>query len=820
MEAVWGDVRHSFRMLRRNLTFTSAVLLTLAVGIGANTAIFSVVNSVLLKPLNYPNSDRLVALRQLAPGAAGLATVSDGLKLSASMYVTYAEQNRTFQSLGVWTQGTANVTGLAEPEQVRIIGVSDGLLQALDISPLKGRWLTQADQLPSAPKALILSYAYWQRRFGGDPAAIGRTIRVDSESGQIVGIMPPSFRVEDADFDVMAPLAFDRAKLILAGFGYNGIGRLKPGVSIAQANEDLTRMLQIWMDTWTNGPGSDPHFYDAWRITPSILPLKQEVIGDIGNVLWVVMATLGMVLLIACANVTNLLLVKGDGRQQELAVRAAVGAGRGQIVRGLMTESLILGLMGGALGLILADVGLQALVALGPASLPRLQEIRLDGATLAFSAALAVISSLLCGLIPAFKYAGPKIAAAMGSVGRTVTMGRERHRARNVLVIAQVAMASVLLICAGLMIRTFQSLRTVEPGFTDARHLQTLRVSIPDLLVPQTERVVQLQKQIADNLAALPGVSGAAFATQMPMEGYGSDWDLIQVQDKNIKAEHAPLRFFKAISPDFFRTAGTRLIAGRNMDWNEIYSKKPVVLMSENLARELWGSADSALGKRIRRYDNEPWNEVIGVVENVRENGVDAKAPAMVYWPPMTIHAGRTVTFIVRSDQAGGEALVRAIQRAVWSANPNLPVASVRTMQEVYDHSLARTSFTLVILGVAGAMALMLGIIGIYGVISYAVSQRRREMGIRLALGAQPAEVKRMFVRLGMVLAGVGVAIGLVVASGLTQLMSGLLFGISPFDPLTYAGVVGVLALAALLAVYVPARRAAGVDPAEVLRME
>ena len=427
----------------------------------------AVVNSVLLKPLNYPKAEELVALHQVAPGAEGLADFENGLLLSPSMYFTYADHNQTFQSLGVWITGTANVTGMAEPEQVRTVAVSDGVLQTLDVPPAVGRWFSPIDQEPNGPGRVMLSYGYWQRRFGGARTVIGRNIMVDSQSREIVGVMPQGFRFIDSDFDLTTPLAFNRGKLILAGFGFHGIARLKPGATIAQANADLARMLPIWMDSWSNGPGSNPHIYETWRITPMIRPLKQQVIGNVRELLWVVMGTIGVVMLIACANVTNLLLVRFEARQQELAVRTALGAGRARIVRGLLVESVILGIMGGFVGVGLAYAGVRFLVAIGPSNLPRLNEITMDARALALTFFLSMVSGLLFGLIPALKYAGPRTASALQSAGRTISVSRERHRARNLLVIGQVAMAMVLLMSAGLMIRTFGALRRVDPGFAD-----------------------------------------------------------------------------------------------------------------------------------------------------------------------------------------------------------------------------------------------------------------------------------------------------------------------------------------------------------------
>jgi len=829
VEDLLADVRYGLRALRHNPMFTAVALLTIAIGIGANTAVFSVVNSVLLKPLNYPNAEQLVSLHQIAPGAPGLADFESGLHLSPSMYFTYAEHNRAFQSVGVWDTGSASVTGLAEPEQVRTVEVSDGVLQALDVPPAVGRWLSEADQVPRGPQRVMLSYGYWLRRFGGDRSVVGRNITVDARPREVVGVMPKGFRLVDTDFDVMVPLAFERRNLILAGFGFEGLARVKPGVTIAEANADLTRMLSIWMDSWTNGPGTNPHFYETWKITPTIRPLKREVIGNVSDVLWVVMGTIGLVMLVACANVTNLLLVRIESRQQELAVRAALGAGWVRMFRGLLVESVMLGLMGGVLGAACAYAGVRLLLAIGPANLPRLNEISLDARTIGFTVLLAVLSGLLLGLIPALKYAGPRASLALRSGGRAASASRERHRARSILVVGQVAMALVLLVSAGLMIRTFHALRTVDPGVANAPHLQLARISIPEAMVADAERVLRTQDEILKKLAAIPGVKSAALVSEMPMEGFDSAWDCIFAQDKTYPDDvMAPLRLYKNISPGFLETAGTRLIAGREFTWSEVYGLRPVVMISENLAREIWGTPSAALGKQLREFSSMPWHEVIGVIQDVRERGVQDPAPEIVYWPPMmeylfgqkTAQTLRTETFVIRSERAGTESFLKEVRQAVWSVNSNLPLASVRTMQEVYDKSVARTSFTLVMLGIAGIMALLLGMIGIYGVISYTVSQRKREIGIRLALGAQGGDVVQMVLRQGAKMALSGVAFGIGAALGLTPLMRSLLFGVTAQDPQTFAGVAALLILVALLACYIPARRATRVDPLVALRYE
>ena len=411
---------------------------------------------------------------------------------------------------------------------------------------------------------------------------------------------------------------------------------------------------------------------------------------------------------------------------------------------------------------------------------------------------------------------------------RTASVSRERRRGRNLLVVAQVAMAMVLLISAVLMIRTFRAMHNVDPGFSDPRSLQVIRITIPETLVRDPRTVTRIQNSIQDQLATIPGVSSTGFAVSVPMSGAEPNWDGIVVEGKNYGGEEPPLRLFNYVSPGYFHTAGTRFVAGHDFSWSDVYGLRPVGILSESLARELWGSPSAAIGKRFREFPSMPWHEVVGVVQDVRENGVNQSSPATVYWPsimrdlygPGPLDVRRTAYFALRSSRAGTQTFIDEMQRAVWSVNSNLPLASVRTMQEIYDESLARTSFTLVMLAIAGSMALVLGIVGIYGVISYTVSQRTREIGIRLALGAQRSGLQWMFVRSALVLTAIGIAIGVGSAAGLMQLMKSLLFGTSPLDPLTYVAVLLILAVSAVLASYLPARRAAAVDPVDTLRVE
>lgn len=825
LDSLGSDLRYALRGLRHHPSFTAAALLTLALGIGANTAIFGVIDSILIRPLSYPHAEALVGVWHTAPGFAALGP---SVNCTPSMYFTYREQNRTFQQFGLWSSGGAFLTGLPEPELARALFVTYGVLDALRVQPFLGRWFLQADDTPGTPETVILTYGYWQRRFGGDKSIIGRTLTINSTPHTVIGVMPREFLFE-RDPELILPQRFDRNKVFLGDFSYQGIARLKPGVSIEQAGADVARMLGIWLNAWPPPPGFDRALFVNAHLGPRIQSLKQDIVGDVGTALWVAMGTLVLVLLIACANVANLMLVRGESRQQELAIRAALGAGWRRIAREMLVESITLGILGGALGLGLAYAALRILVAEGPATLPRLGEIRIHPVVAAFAIGVSLLSGLLFGIIPVLKYAGPRVATALRGVGRTFSEGRERHRARNILVVVQVALALVLLICSGLMIRTFQQLRNVRPGFTRPEDIQILHVSLPQTVANQPERGMRMYNEILDKLAVLPGVTSVALANAAPLEKGFSPNNPIYAADKPVQPGQVATECrYRLIAPGFLQTLGTRVIAGRDFTWDDLYQTRHVALISENLAREWWGSPRAALGKRVREGSIAPWREVVGVVENVYDDGMQAKPPELAYLPALMDrylifdHAFviGTGMFAIRSGRTGTQGLLADARRVIWSINGRQPVFLVSTLQELYDQSMARTSFTLVMLAIAGGMALVLGLVGIYGVIAYAVSQRTREIGIRVALGAQPARLLRAFVRQGLLLAGIGAALGLAAAAGLTRLMSSLLFGVTALDPLTYAAVSALLIAAAALASYLPARRAMAIDPVEPLRAE
>jgi predicted permease len=815
-------LRHILRRLLHTPMFTIVVVATLAIGIGANTAIFSVIDGILLKPLPYPHPEELVAVNHSAFG--------DQLKNSGMapfLYFAYREQGRSFQDIGMWDSESASVTGLAEPERVKVLKVTDGVLPLLKVQPLLGRVFSRMDDSPEGPETVILTFGYWKARLGGDTAAVGRAILIDGRPKEVIGVLPENFQFLDSKVSILLPMQKDRSKITLGNFSFQALARLKPGVTMEQSAADLARMIPIAIDTFPTFPGSTKGMFVEAKIVPSVKPLKQEVVGDVSGVLWVVMGTIGIVLLIACANVANLLLVRADGRRQELAIRAALGAGWGQIARELLMESVALGVLGGIAGLWLASGGLQFLVAMAPANLPRVENISIDGTVLLFTLGVSLFSGLLFGLIPVFKYAGPQLAGALRAGGRTLSQSRENHQARNILVVVQVALALVLLIGSGLMIRTFQTLKHVRPGFQNPQQVQTLRISIPETLISDETQAVRTEQAIVDKIGEIPGVTSVALSSTVPMTN--DTWlDAIYAEDKHdSESKLPPMRHFKFMSPGLINAMGNSLIAGRDFTWTELYDKRPVAMVSENLAREMWGEPRAAVGRRIREGLQAPWREVVGVVSDERDDGVDQSAPPIVIWPILMENfegqkpfVRRNLAYIVRSNRTGSNGFLTEISRAVWSVNASLPLADVHRLQEVYDKSLARTSFTLVMLGIAGAMALLLGVVGIYGVISYSVSQRTREIGIRMALGARKEELLRMFLAQGLRLALTGVACGLLAAVALTRVMKAMLFEVKPLDPLTFVTVALGLIAASALATYLPALRATAVDPLEALRID
>ncbi|MHB8501364.1 MAG: ABC transporter permease [Candidatus Acidiferrales bacterium] len=816
-------MKQVFRRLARAPLFTTITLITLAAGVGGNTLVFSVLESVLLKPLPYPRPDELVGVWLSAPGVN-----IQNLNIAPSNYFIYREQNHSFQDLGVYNGDSVSVTGRAEPEQVDGLDVTDGTLPLLGVSPVLGRLFTRQDDSPGSPDTVILSYGYWQKRFAGSNSVLGQSLNVDGKPRQIIGVLPQRFHFLDwRESSLFLPFKWDRNKLFLGNFSYEALARLKPGVTLAQANSDIARMTPIVARSFAPPPGFSAKIFDDAHFAPNLRPLKQDVVGDVGGTLWVLMASIGMVLLIACANVANLLLVRIEGRSQELAVRSALGASPYRIAGELFLESFVLGLLGSAIGLGLAFTALRALVAMAPSGIPRINEIGINGPVLLFTFVVAILASILFGSIPIFKYAGVRLSTGIRQGGRANSQSREQHRARSVLVVVQVALALVLLICSGLMIRTFRALTHVDPGLRQPDQVQTFHIFVPESQVKENGQVVRMYQEILRKISAIPGVSSASITTAIPMGGNSSN-DLLYAEDHTYhEGEIPPIRRFASVTPGSFSTLGTPLVTGRDISWTDIYEHIPVAVISENFAREYWNSPQNALGKRIRVASTDDWREIVGVVANTYNDGVTQKPPTFVYWPIEKINfegskedLNRYVGFMVRSPRAGSEAFLKEVRETVWSVNPNLPLANVHTLGFFYTRSMARTSFTLIMLAVAGGMALLLGVVGIYGVIACSVSQRVREIGIRMALGAQTQSLTAMFVRHGLILTGIGAAFGIIIAVIVMRLMSSLLFHVNPVDPITYVAVTLGLVLTAFIASYLPSRRAATVDPVEALRAE
>jgi len=824
-ERLTQDARVTVRMLARAPGFTLTAIITLALGIGATTAVFSVVNAIVIRPLPYPDPDRLIGVWH---SARFQAISSNNVRLSSTMYLTYREHTTTFEQFGLWRLGRASVTGRGEPEEVAAVVVTHETLRAVGVAPMLGRWFSAADDSPGTPETVILTYGYWQRRFAGDPAIIGTSVTIDSRLREVIGVMPQTFRFLNADPAIILPQRFAGDQLLPNDVhAYVGIARLKQGMSLEQANADVARMLPIWIKE----RGTNNRVLDAAGFGPALRPVKQDVIGDVGPVLWLLTGVIGIVLLIACANVANLLLVRAEGRRQELAVRAAMGAGWRHIARHLLVESLTLALLGGILGLGLAYAGLRLLLAIGPATLPRLAEISIDPVVLTFSLVVSLLSALLFGLLPVLKHAGAQGAGMLHGVpgaSRTSSPGRRQHRSLNVLVFVQVALAVVLLVASGLMIRSFQALRSVQPGFVEPDQIQTLRISLPEAHVPEPERVARTLFDVLLEIEKIPGITSASFSTSLPMEMEFENNTAITAQDKPTPEGIPPMRRTKAVAPRYFHALGTPLLAGRDFSWTDVFDRRRVAIVSNNMARELWGSADAALGKRIRIGRAGAWNEIVGVAGDVYESGVDQAPPTMVYWRtgvqdavgPLPTFVPRESTFAIRSDRAGTEEFIRQLGRAVWAVDPTLPLARVQTLGDTYAQSMSRTSFTLVMLAIAGFIALALGLIGIYGVISYAVTEQRRSIGIRLALGAARATILRQFIGQGVRVTSVACVCGVLLSIASGSLLSRLLFGVTASDPLTLLSVSAIVLLVATLAALVPATRAALMQPIRTLREE
>lgn len=819
------DLRLGLRALVKRPLFSGVVILVLALGIGATTVIFSLVNGILLSPLPFADADRLMVLSHGRPDR-GESDVGQ----CAAWHFTYEDENRVFQDLGMYVFTTAAVTGDGEPAALPVLQTTSGVFRALGLTPALGRLFTPADEDPDAPTLVMLGHGYWQSRYGGDPGVVGRTVEVDGVTREIVGVAPPEISALGTDPALIYLLRFRRENLFVGNVGYSSVARLMDEVTQEQALADMERMLPMALEKFPGGPVASAA--QGSTTVPRIRPLKEVLVGSAANLLWVLLAGVGVVLLIACANVANLYLVRAEAKETEMAVRTAMGASRRRIGWEYMKESLLLGILGGVAGLGLAYAGLKALTAMGPVQLPRMDQVALDPGVLLFAMVLSLATGAFFGVIPMLRLGGEGLTDTLKEGGRGGLRGGRGRRAQNALAVSQMALAVVLLVGAGLMLRSAQALRKVDTGVRAPEELMALGLNFASRVIPDPEEAALAQEAVARRLAQIPGVSSVGMATAIPMHLGGNINPLYVEGITDPSVAPAVTRRHKWIGEGYFETLGTRVLAGRTFTWQDIHDRIPAVVVSESLAREYWGSVEEALGKRVSvRPDPVRWAEVIGVVEDARDDGVDQDPPLMVYWPQVTlafwegssadqVTVWRYVGYALRTSRIGTAGFLQELQQAVWSVNPNLPLRGVGPLSDFMAQSLARRSFALALLTIAALVALILGSVGVYGVLSYAVSQRSQEMGMRMALGADRGKVVAMVVRQGAALAGVGVVVGLALAIGLTRLMSALLFGVSPVDPATFTAVPAGLVCVAILASWIPARRAAHVDPVVALRAE
>ena len=817
----WGrDFRIASRALMRAPGFAAIAAITLAIGIGANTAIFSAVNGVLLDPLRFPDSDALVAVRHTAPGFG-----YDEIPLSPDTYLLIKEENRGFESIGAYQLGArVNLTGDHDPRVLEAARVSWDLPSTLGLTFPLGRGFTSEEDLPEAPDVVVISHRLWEETYGSDPGIVGRVLQLDGTPMEVVGVLPRRVDVPTLGTDVWLPLRIDPDNPNIGAFGILAIARLQAGRTAEVAEANLAPVIDILSENMADAQ-TYLAFIQNGRLGMLVDPLKNEIVGDLEAPLWILLGTVGFVLLIACANVANLVMVRAESRQKEVAVRAALGAGRGVVMRSFVAESAILALAGGALGVGLAAAGLPALLALTPESLPRAEGVRIDGMVLVFTSLLVIFSILLFGVTPAARAFKPGMFGALKHA-RGTTDGRDRHRLRNFLVAGQTALALMLLIGSGLMLRSFDQLRKVDPGF-EGDGVLTFNISLPPAGYPTTRSVADFHQLLSERLAALPGVVSSGAAEYVPLSGGGSGTPHRAEDVPVAPGGLPPVLWYKSVAPGYFETMGTSLLAGRTLTREDHEQGLPNVVINVDAAERMWPGQD-ALGRRlgVTSSDSVPlWYTVVGVVENVLDESLTDAPRELVYYAMVgpdgqdTPPGVRTMTHVVRTER-DPSALAGPVRAAVWQLDSDLPITDMREMAAVVAESSARMSFTVIALAVAAIVALLLGAIGLYGVLSYIVAQRTREIGVRIALGAEGSSVRTMVVRQGLMVAGAGLAVGIVGALALTRVLESLLFGTSATDPLTFVATSGVLLLVGAVASYVPARRASGIDPMEALRAE
>ena len=816
LESAIADVRHGVRLLFRSPGFAAVAVFTIALGIGANSAIFSVINAVALRPLAYPQPERLMFITSQFPTLG-----FDEFWISPPEFFEYRERTRAFESVAAYTTGAVNLSEGDQPERVNAVFATHGMFDVLGVRPAIGQPFTAEQDAPNADPVVVLSHELWRRVFAGDRSVIGRTIEINGRQTTVVGVAPPGFDLHDARAQVWLPTGLDPANRTTSRgshFLYL-VGRLAPGVTEARAEGELETMLRQWRELSPQGhsPNDSTHRFQ-------MEPLRDEVIGNVRTALWVLQGAVGLVLLIACANVANLLLARAESRHKEFAIRTALGAGRGRILRQFLAEGLVLATVSAAVGLLLAYWGLRALLAANPESIPRAAEIGLDPTVVAVTAGLALLTGLIFGLAPLLHTSGEAMTGALKEGGTRTTATNTRNRVRRGLVVAEIALAVTLVIGAGLLLRSFRNLTSVDAGF-DPVELTTFGVVLPQASYPEAGQRVRFMTELMRELGAAPGVEGVAAMTGLPpfRQVNANDTEFEGVPQGE---DHPPhnVDYWQTATAGYFETMGIEIVRGRG--FRDADAGGPgVVVINEALAERFYPDTDP-IGRRIRPPgpDSLSWLTIVGIAENVKQGGLEAEVGTELYFnyeqlPQLRGFAPGQMNVVLRSSLPL-ETLAPTIRRAVATRDPGLPVVQLRTMEEVFGASVARQRFLSQLLGLFALVALALAAVGTYGILSYLVTERQREIGIRMALGAGRGQVVRMVLGQGMVLAVVGIVVGIAGAFALSRLLVSLLYGVSPVDPLTFASVAAVIALVAFAACVFPTRRATRVDPLTAIRAE
>ncbi len=805
------DVRFAFRQMAKRPGFTLVVVLTMALGIGANAAIFSVLDAVLLRPLPYPQPDRLV---KLWSRFTGIGMPNDQNWVSAPEFRDYQQLNRSFSDLAAIEIGSFNLGVKGSPMRAVGAAVSPSLFPMLGAQPLLGRTFLPEEAQPGREKEVVLSYGLWRRVFAANPAVLGTTLDIDGVPMTVVGVMPQGFAYP-SETEIWGPLAFSPDDLSENSRGSHGLevlGRVKPGLSLPQVQADMDRVARTIIEQHKSYP------YEQYGFGVILHPLLEETVGDVRPSLLVLMAAVALVLLIACANIANLLLARSTERQQEMETRMALGAGGTRLARQMLTESVVLACTGGLLGLAITPLVLHGLVAIAAKSLPRTVHTSIDLRALALTAAVSVLTGVLFGLAPALRAAGKSSFASLKS-GKN-TEGRHPRRLRAVLIICETALSVLLVAGAGLLLRSFGQILKVDPGFRPEGVL-TMRVALPNAVYSKPEQVGGFYSQLLDRTRNMPGVQSVGAISGLPLSGEGGsgtttiDSQLVAIQDTSPEADQ------RVVAGDYFQAMGISLVRGRLFDQRDSAAAPRVAIIDETLANALFPNHDP-IGKRLHqggRGQKDPaWCTIVGVVRHVRNRTLEARSRVEVYWPATQI----PVTDMTLAIQTEGNpaSLIGSVQREVGAMDPDLPVYRIRTMNEVMGESLQRRRLALILLGIFAGLALLLASLGIYGVTSYGVAQRKVEIGVRMALGADRAQVLRMMIGTGMATIAVGLGAGIVLALSLTRLMSGMLFAVHASDPWALCGAALLLTAAALLAIFIPARRATRMNPMSALRYE